>query len=316
MDPRRKSSPTGDSLLPLEKKFLISTPEKKLRLVLAVSGGRDSVALLSIAHTLKSRLQWSLTTAHVNHGLRGKESDKDRELVERLCRGYGLSFNHVKMSPLKNPSEEVLRLQRYEYLEKIRVESQSDFIVTAHHNDDLIETRLMRLLQGVGSRGLISMERVNSQKIFRPLLNFTRMEIDEYILQKKLEYRDDQSNFETKWLRNWVRKNWMEPLNREKKTMKVALGRSLELLANVQVSDESPDHLSVDVRASQTVFDFMRQFVRTRLTQSHVNEFQKRLKSPRKRFSFRIAGVDWKVENKMVSPTLSVLDRRPESTQF
>jgi len=171
-----------------------------MRYVLAISGGVDSVVLLDMA--IKGLLsdidKDNLLVAHFNHGIRPASSD-DGEFVRKLAEKYGLEFQLGNGNLGKDAGEELARKKRYEFLRKI---SKDGKIVTAHHQDDLIETILINLIRGTGWRGLAPFW---SDDIIRPLLNKTKAEIVEYAIKNNLEWVDDETNFSDRYLRNRVR---------------------------------------------------------------------------------------------------------------
>lgn len=171
------------------------------KVVVGVSGGPDSVAL---ALALKD-VGCNLVIAHLNHRLRGKESDADetfvREFAGKLkvpCVIQGANI------PRKGNLEANARKTRYAFLESVRKKSKATHIAVAHHQDDQIETILMNLGRGTGLRGLRGMQPV-SGNVIRPMLGIPKREIFKYLKQKKQSYREDGSNRDTKFLRNRLR---------------------------------------------------------------------------------------------------------------
>src|SRR5262245_22797962 len=153
MDERRKLSPTGTPLDPLEKqvygelKGLRRSLENK-KIIVAVSGGLDSVALLQVLHALSERLRIRLHVVHINHGVRGKDADSDAAFVRGLTRSYKIPMTLVKLRRLgAGASENAMRQKRYLALFSNKKRLGATYIAIAHHRDDLLETRLMRLLQ-------------------------------------------------------------------------------------------------------------------------------------------------------------------------
>lgn len=167
--------------------------------VVAVSGGVDSVVLLVL---LAEKPSLELTVAHFDHGIRA-DSSVDREFVATLAEKYNLPFVYDEGKLGASASEGIAREKRYEFLEKARVASGSGAIITAHHQDDLLETAIINLLRGTGRRGLSSLK--STDVIRRPLLGFSKLEIKNYALANKLAWREDPSNQDTKYLRNYVR---------------------------------------------------------------------------------------------------------------
>lgn len=183
------------------------------KIILAVSGGPDSVAMLDVFLKLQKKYSLKLAVTHANYGLRGSDSERDEKFVRKLAEEYKLEIfvlrpleTHCNASlrRRKNISEDTLRKIRYDFFEKIRADKKFDLIAVAHNADDQVETFLLRIIRGAGLSGLSSMRHKNG-KIIRPLLGIFRFEILEYLKKNKLHYRLDKTNFENKYLRNKIR---------------------------------------------------------------------------------------------------------------
>ncbi len=179
--------------------------EKGSGIVVAVSGGPDSVCLLDVFHQLKDKYALKLMVAHINYNLRGQDSKKDEKFVLALAERYGLEavVLRPKIKTQKN-LENNLRDIRYAFFEKIRKERGCDWVAVGHNLDDQAETFLQRLIRGAGMAGLRGMQFKNG-RIIRPLLGFSRQEILEYLKMRKLKYRTDKTNQEDIFLRNRIR---------------------------------------------------------------------------------------------------------------
>lgn len=170
-------------------------------LILAVSGGVDSVVLLDIFadQTMRADLKLKkIIVAHVDHGMRVGDSKKDAEFVENLAKKYGLDFRKTELNLGPGASEETARNLRYQFLRQL-ARSEHALIVTAHHLDDLVETVAINIHRGTGWRGLAVF---GAQDIFRPLLNTPKTEIMRYAVKNNLHWRTDQTNFSIDYLRN------------------------------------------------------------------------------------------------------------------
>lgn len=181
-----------------------------MKYILAVSGGIDSVALLDlVAHDdAFKKLHFSgaswpedFIVAHFDHGIR-LESRQDLEFVDQLCTNYGVRFLSKSAKLGFNSSESTAREQRYKFLRSVAADFNNAFIVTAHHQDDLLETIVINILRGTSWRGLAPM--INSD-IIRPLLNMSKADIVSYAIDHNLIWRDDLTNFSAKYFRNRVR---------------------------------------------------------------------------------------------------------------
>ena len=182
------------------KKSLAKIPPFK-KVVVGVSGGADSVAL---AHLLK-KLGYKIVIAHLNHSLRGKDSDKDAEFVEKLAQIWGVPFVGCKKKiPKKGNLENEARIMRYRFLEEARKSQKAKFIAVAHHLDDQIETILMHIKRGAGLRGMCGMK-MKSDKIIRPLLSVKKKDLLDYLKKQKLSFRTDKTNSDLNFERNHMR---------------------------------------------------------------------------------------------------------------
>ena len=178
----------------------------KSRLLIAISGGLDSVVLTHLCHQLKL----NIALAHCNFNLRGNESDGDEEFVLQLAEDLDLevfieSFETEDYAKTyKLSTQMAARELRYNWFEELAEQLNFDFILTAHHADDNLETFLINLSRGTGLDGLMGIPEVNN-KIVRPLLTFSREDIETYAKTNKLTWREDSSNASNKYLRNKLR---------------------------------------------------------------------------------------------------------------
>ncbi|MEP6710306.1 MAG: tRNA lysidine(34) synthetase TilS [Candidatus Saccharibacteria bacterium] len=166
-------------------------------LVIAVSGGIDSVVLLD---TLLKRGHHKLIVAHFDHGIR-PESDADARFVRGLSEKHGLIFEAKREELGPNASEDTARIRRYEFLRDV-AKKHSGVIATAHHLDDVIETIAINLHRGTGWRGLAVF---GGGKIERPLIDMTKKDIREYASKHDLEWVEDETNGTDAYLRNRLR---------------------------------------------------------------------------------------------------------------
>jgi tRNA(Ile)-lysidine synthase len=185
------------------------------KIVVACSGGPDSTCLLDIFVKLQKKYGLELIVAHVNYGLRGKDSDKDAVFVKKLAALYLLRFIELKPK-IKDKSnlEKRLREIRYDFFEKIRRDNKFDYIAVGHTLDDQVETFLMRIIRGSGLAGMAAMRHKNNF-VIRPLLGITKKEILKYLKSNKLSYQTDKTNKEVPYFRNKIR-NEVIPLLEKK----------------------------------------------------------------------------------------------------
>jgi tRNA(Ile)-lysidine synthase len=202
--------------------------EKGEHIVIGVSGGPDSVCLLSVFQELAEEWELTLHAVHVNHQLRGEKADEDQRYTEELCRRFGIPchvfYYDVKAlaAEQKVSVEEAGRMARYEAFDKVKKEIESKIkreressngalkapkvkIATAHNSNDQAETLLMRIIRGTGTDGLAGMEYIHDGLIIRPLLDVSRDEIEEYCEERNLNPRIDLTNLEPAYTRNRIR---------------------------------------------------------------------------------------------------------------
>ena len=178
--------------------------------LVGLSGGPDSVALLKALLLLAPRHGWRVAAAHFNHCIRGAEADEDEAFCRGLCEGEGIPFFSVKEDIPAYASENGLsletagRLRRYEYLESVREANGLDAIAVAHHMDDNAESVLMHLLRGSGLAGLTGIQ-PRRGRVIRPLLGVRRSEIIAFLEENGIPYRTDATNLLAEGTRNRLR---------------------------------------------------------------------------------------------------------------
>jgi len=175
--------------------------------VVAVSGGVDSIVLLDLLSKLP---KLDLIVAHFDHGIR-PHSNLDAQFVAKLAAHYKLPFKLGQGRLGAGASEELARSARYEFLEKIKETHKAQAIITAHHQDDLIETAFINLVRGTGRRGLIAL--AARKDLERPLLDVPKREILAYAKAQNLSWREDETNLDTNYLRNYLRHKILNKLS-------------------------------------------------------------------------------------------------------
>ena len=224
------------SLLHLvEKGFVsLSASYKKVKsMTVALSGGVDSVVLLHLLHQLQKTQNFTLKASHVHHGL-SKNADKWVKFCEKLCTKLSvpLDVHYIKLPQKKSLGiEGEARRLRYEKL----LQTKADLVVLAHHEDDQAETFLLQLIRGAGVKGLSSMAHFDdTRRLWRPLLNTSRTEIESYAKKHKLKWVNDESNLNIDFDRNFIRSKVLPILkNRFGHIIKV-ISRSSAHLAEAQ----------------------------------------------------------------------------------
>lgn len=170
------------------------------RYVVAVSGGVDSMVLLDL---LVKQPGVQLTVAHFEHGIRD-DSDQDRVLVQNVAAQHGLPFVYNRGNLGVGTSEARARSARYKFLHTVRLAAGAQAIITAHHQDDMLETAIINMLRGTGRRGLSSLK--SQDRMVRPLLLYDKQQIQKYATEHHLQWHEDSTNQDERYLRNYVRK--------------------------------------------------------------------------------------------------------------
>ena len=178
-------------------------------IVVAVSGGPDSICLLDVLNKIGKEMGLELIVAHFNHGFRPEEDKIETQFVKEFAEHLNLPFVVKKIdSELKKEGsslEELARKARYNFLESVRALRKADRIAVGHTMNDQAETVIMRLLRGSGPSGLAGIPPIRDGVIIRPLLNIKGEEVEEYLKDQNLTYRIDSSNLELTYLRNRIR---------------------------------------------------------------------------------------------------------------
>jgi len=202
--------------------------------IVAVSGGPDSVCLLHILHELKDELHIHLVAAHFDHGLRPDEDETETAFVRRLAESLKLPFEtakgHLLAKKARGSREEVARNARYAFLERVRRKHKAQKIALGHNLNDQAETVLMRLLRGSGTSGLTGIPPCRGNNIIRPLIEIKRPEIENYLKSKQLASVTDSSNLKTDYLRNKIRLELMPLLEGQQPQLAHLLAQTAEIL--------------------------------------------------------------------------------------
>ncbi|MCC7197549.1 tRNA lysidine(34) synthetase TilS [Candidatus Peregrinibacteria bacterium] len=221
---------------------LLSNPKsqgciiKKSTVIIAVSGGPDSVFLLHLVKKLEKKLHLQIIAAHINHKLRGSESDADERFVKNLCKKLKIKFETSTLPAIKKGNiEEIARDFRYSFFSKLQKKYKATHILTAHHADDNIETVLMNMTRGSFARGLKGMDFHGGvhRNVLRPLLHLTKEDILQYLKKHRLAYRIDKSNTDEKYSRNFIRHQIIPLFKKLNPNFAQTFQRNLQLFGEV-----------------------------------------------------------------------------------
>ncbi|MFC1712360.1 tRNA lysidine(34) synthetase TilS [Candidatus Poribacteria bacterium] len=218
------------------------------KIAVGISGGPDSMALLYLLHTMREELDCTLHVAHLDHRLRGEESEADAEYVRQHAQKLDLpitveTIDVRKMITPKESLESGARRIRYDFYERVMVDAQADRLAQGHTADDQAETVMMRLLRGSGAQGLGGIPPARD-KFIRPLIGTSRSEINEYLRQLHITPRYDSSNLSTDYTRNKIRIDLLPLLEQEySPNIKQILRQTGELL---RTEDDLLTHLATE----------------------------------------------------------------------
>lgn len=179
-------------------------------IVVGVSGGPDSITLLDILIKIQKQIKFNIVVAHINHMIRA-DADEDQKYVEKYCKNNDIPFYAKKekveilAKNQKIGTEEAGRNLRYEFFDEILEKTKSNKIATAHTKNDNVETVLMNIIRGAGTKGLKGIEIIRDNKYIRPLLEISRTEIEKYCEKNNLAPRIDSTNMENIYTRNKIR---------------------------------------------------------------------------------------------------------------
>ena len=217
----------------IEEKSLFFQKDK---ILVALSGGADSVALLRVLLALG----YTCEAAHCNFHLRGKESDRDENFVRGLCNELNILLHVVHFDTQTYATkhrisiEMAAREMRYEWFEKLRQECDASVIAVAHHRDDSVETFLLNLIRGTGINGLKGIAPLNGH-IVRPLLNVSRQDILQYLEHLHQDYVTDSTNLQDEYMRNKIRLNILPLLGELNPSVSESIAETANRLAETSL---------------------------------------------------------------------------------
>ena len=288
---------------------------KNKTLILACSGGLDSMVNVALHFNLKKTFQWELVVAHVHHGISQDEilstyRDKAALLAQKFSKDKGLIFVTYKNKKEELTSEAEFRKLRQVQLMQWSKQYKAAAIITGHHQQDMLETHLIHLIRGCGQEGLSGFKSYNLPWI-RPLLETSSDEIASYAKEKEIPFVEDPSNQDMSYLRNWIRHKWLKDLEDYRAGATKALGRSLRILSldaqtellreqNLEAMDLSLYMTLSEAEKSQMLALFLSHQKVLNYSNNHILEFKKRLgaaQSSWKEGPFSMLGKRWSLKN-------------------
>jgi tRNA(Ile)-lysidine synthase len=298
---------------PLEVSLYKILKEKRdKKFLLAVSGGMDSMALFFIFKELAKKLSFQFSVAHIHHGpasdsLQRAFRDGARSFVKKQTIAAGVPFfTNTVDEGTELKSEADFRKLRLEFLSQIKKQTASDFVVFAHHREDLLETRLLRLMRGTGPEGLVAM-RVQKGAVLRPFLRHSKVELNSYLQLIKGDFVMDPSNEENNYLRNWLRNKWLPALEAKVPGACDRLEQSLQNIADLAVRPRNlkscfegdkilrSEFILLDLTDKRRVLgDYLRRYIGRDFGLSHINELIKRLDVEQNELTFKVLKKNWR----------------------
>lgn len=291
------------------------SPHRGKNFLLAISGGLDSMALLKAYRSLADKLALNFSVVHVHHGMSEDQQqlafrNKAFLFLKKYCEQHRIAFysnienlQDVKKLPLVKNSEAELRKYRKSVFREVWKQKNFDFLVFAHHADDLFETRLLRMLRGTGPQGLRAMS-MTSGSVLRPFLKTSKQQLANYLA--KDVYFADPSNLSPRYLRNWLRHQWLPQLEKARPGASRCLQQSIELILDATESAPSLDFCFdqgkllrseyvglplADKRRAWALY--LKQMGAQNYGLSHINELVKRLDVEQKDLTFRLLKKRW-----------------------
>lgn len=246
------------------------------KVVVAVSGGIDSIALLDVVAWLRDTKKIDVVAAHVNHRLRGKESDGDEQFVRRVCAGYGIPLFTERVltkqiaKETKRSVQETARDLRYSFFDTLQKSLDAGAVATAHNANDNAETILINLIRGSGVEGLGGIP-LRRNQIVRPFLCVTRKEIERYAGKRKLRFRKDSSNTHVEYTRNYLRHTIIPRIEQRLNPLLIGtLSRTAEIFRmNAAFTDDAlkrvhafdPDTAQLDIGRLEQIHPYLQQML-------------------------------------------------------
>ncbi len=284
------------------------------------------MALLGVLQRISQALQLKISVAHIHHGpakfLEQKAyRDSARKHVENYCQQKAIQFFSATSWDMLNSEEEMRNFRKSE-IEKIRCENKLDFSVWAHHQDDFLETQVMRLIRGTGEKGLTPMSILKKTEL-RPFLLSSKNTLLDYLTHQNISYLKDPSNSEIGPFRNWLRQDWLPQLEKRQPGALHSLARSLGLLAEEKNSEipsslwlsseaksvagpalSRPVYLSLShSQQKEAIAAYLRHCGQIQFTQNQVLEVMKQLDIPQNTHSFTCMKRVWSVNKDVISVT-------------
>ncbi|MFS4459848.1 tRNA lysidine(34) synthetase TilS [Bdellovibrio sp. HCB2-146] len=289
---------------------------KDQKILIAFSGGVDSTALVRVLSKIHKPELLGLCYYHHGEDSNREYRKEAQVFTEKFAKKWGLTYFHLKSSELAK-SEAQYRDLRYAALSRLMEEQGFTCLATGHHQDDLLETRLMRLIRGTGGQGLHAMY-IYKAPLFRPFLETSKKELKKYLREEKIRAFEDPSNASLDPLRNWIRQDWLKALDKKSAGASGVFARSLETIARDLESSVWGELLSQNedyktqglsrafyltlspIEQRRMLAQYLFSLGKKDFTQSHLEEVQKRLDNSKKVITFKVAGFHWEINAEQI----------------
>lgn len=268
--------------------------------LVACSGGLDSLA----GFYLLKELQMNVELCHIHHGGKNKDRDLAMKFVKRLAKN-----ERIKLHVFKSSTE----LTRENEMREFRINIWRSFVKThivtlSHQKDDLLETRMMRLIRGTGPEGLLAMTAYQGF-VFRPFLSVSKQELRNFLTLRKKEWVEDPSNHDQHYFRNFIRQSWLRALEKQKPGSLTRLAESLEnliqgsqIFKNSMITISRVQYLLLSEKEQiQALALLLKNNGCNQFSLSQLKEIQRRLDKEQKHHTFKCAGVHWVVNAQQIS---------------
>ncbi len=292
---------------------------RPLKLAIALSGGADSVALMFALQRQQAAEKFHLLAMHFHHGDSAESSilkyrEESLKWVSDLCERLCVPLRAGRHTGSALLSEAAFREVRWEFFRQIMEEEKADYVVTGHHREDQLETRLIRLMRGCGPVGLRAMTE-REEKIWRPFLTLGKNILEKYLKDLSEPFMEDPSNQDTRYLRNWIRRELLVALEKKHPGAMGGLDRSLDIIAKSFEEISSERHFipswvqgdpSLGIQRAQ--FYLLPRFVQRRTLveylhflgvrewrHSQIEEILKHLDTAQIVHTFRVLNLDWRI---------------------
>ena len=299
-------------------KFLTHHNVKNQTVVVGVSGGVDSMALLGVLSELSSSCRLSLLAMYIHHGFSPDQKiktyrDQAKVLLKEVCASWSIPFISSPPPEKNLKTEEEFRTLRRACLKEFLEEKQAHWIALGHNSGDVLETRLLHLIRGCGEKGLIFSP--IDPPWLRPFVSVSREELVDYVRSRNIQWLEDPSNPQERFFRNWLRQNWLPALEKQRPGSRDTLSRSFSRVAEALENKENSfsslitkkgikRNALLELSPSQqrgVLAFYMREQKLKNYGLSHIEEILKHLDRTQKNFTLKLLRKNWRITKDFIS---------------